>query len=76
MSGKLLSARMRQIALPLFLLSASIASAHPADGGREAGFSRVKISFRTRSWKDDPASIPILSSDQHVQGGSLDTDGD
>ncbi len=67
MLGRQSSAQLRRFALSLFLLSASIASAQVVDGVPEAGFSRVKVSFRARLWRDDPAAIPALSSARHVE---------
>ncbi len=77
MFGKAASPRLRQIALSVFLLTTSIASANSVDNVREAGFSRVKVAFRTRAWKDDPAAIPALVADQQDQSiGGFEVDAD
>lgn len=55
--------------MSLSLLAASIASAQTSGGAeREAGFSRVKLCFRTRSSWDGPAALLALSGPPSVRG--------
>jgi hypothetical protein len=70
MLGREISAPFSHFALSLFLFAASMASAHLAGDVREAGFSRVKVVFRTRAWRDDPAALPALTFAQHVEFGT------
>ncbi len=62
MIGNQSSARLRDVLISISLLASGIASAHVVEGVREAGFSRIKLAFRDRPWRDDPAALQALAS--------------
>jgi hypothetical protein len=55
------SARLRHVLISLSLLSSGVASAHIVESVWEAGFSRVKLAFRSRAWSDDPEALQALA---------------
>jgi hypothetical protein len=87
MLGREVSAPIARFALSLFLFATSIASTHLVHDLAEAGFSRVKVVFRTRAWRDDPSALQARSLMRHpacstrgsggaVLAGAVSFDGD